>query len=412
MNEAFIDKAPGKIKLESVWHVTEAGAAEITPTISEINIHSSVYTTSSFCELTMVDSTNYIANGNVNSGDSFKVEISFHDETKSYKYKLSSITDIKNFENSRAFNLKLISDFEYYSIYRKISQSYVGRTSDIASSIFESHTEEKGDIWEASSGVETVCIPNWSPMKTCQWLASRSRSPVSPGRFLFFQDSRQYYHFTSLEHYWSLHGDPVATYRYSSNNLGKANSSGVNPDSKSTVFSIFNIDFFNLYDIKKAYDSGILRNTKIRTDLTTKTIDYLQNTYWDTYFQRSLNKYPSWPHEISEPGNIFYETTTWESATTGGFNKVSDETTAHPALDKTQQMEIIVIGNNAVDVGMVVNIEIPSPEPESSVKEHDLDPVWSGKYYVISKRDQFDRTGHRMALRLAKGSHSSGGGYV
>ena len=258
-NLGTIPLQPGKIKIQSVYHITEMNTADITRTVVEINLHSSIVMGSSVATLSVNDFTNYLVNGNVQPGDTFKISIAYHDETIHYTYKLASVMDIVNFQSGKSYNLKLISELEYYSIYRAISKGFIGQTSEIARTIFAENTEEKYNIWEPSVGNETVCIPSWSPMRTIKWLAGRSRSSTSPSRFVFFQDSRQRYNFLSIEKLRELYTTDPITYVYNNNNLGEQTGTGIVPNSEKTLTTIFDLDFLDLYDINKAYKSGVMR---------------------------------------------------------------------------------------------------------------------------------------------------------
>ena len=76
-------------------------------------------------------------------------------------------------------------------------------------------------------------------------------------------------------------------------------------------------------------------------------------------------------------------------------------------MDRSQEVEIQVLGNNVVDIGQIVKLEFPSKEPENTQKHNDLDVRWSGTYYVTAKRDIITRKGHIMVLRCTKESQAN-----
>ena len=76
-------------------------------------------------------------------------------------------------------------------------------------------------------------------------------------------------------------------------------------------------------------------------------------------------------------------------------------------MDRSQEIEIQVLGNNVVDIGQIVKVEIPTKEPENTQKTNDLDVRWSGNYYITAKRDIITRRGHNMILRCTKESQST-----
>jgi hypothetical protein len=282
----------------------------------------------------------------------------------------------------------------------------VGTVSEIASEIYQEFAAENEyfGIWEESVGIQTVCIPTWSPLKTLHWLSRRARSPENSSRFLFFQDSSQAFHFTSIPKMKELYGDEIMTYRYMANNLGEQTDAGLIPNTDQDMKTIIELDYLNSYNIKKAMNEGVLHNTSFITDITRKRFVIQTNTYWDTYGSNGVNPKSLWEYEDLTPGNIARKNVTYNANVQPGFNERVDETDERFLLDTTQQIEIVVFGNSVIDVGQIVNIEIPPSEPEQT-KENELDQRWSGKYYVIGKRDFINFESHKMALRLTKDSN-------
>ena len=398
---------PGRVLIDSITHITDTTTIDITNIISEINIHSSMNIESTFGELLVIDHINYYTKSKLIAGDGIVIKISHNGEPTTYKFKISSVKDMNDAGSGTVYTLRLVSELTYNSYFRKISQSFIGTPSDIAGQIFTDNTEELFNIWETSIGVETVVIPMWSPMKTIEWLATRSRSNSAPSRFIFFQDSKMRYNFMSLTKLKDLYNKAPVTYRYNNNTLGKDNGAGLNPNSKEEMLAIKKVDFLNNYDIKSAMDRGVIQNTLIRTDFTKKTIDIQSNSYWDTYNKRNLNVGDQWKYEETAPGRIVLENVASNMSNLPGLNKISDETTANPNMDRSQEVEITVLGNNEIDIGQIIKLEFPSKEPENTQKHNDLDTRWSGNYYITAKRDIITRKGHNMILRCTKESQAS-----
>ena len=91
------------------------------------------------------------------------------------------------------------------------------------------------------------------------------------------------------------------------------------------------------------------------------------------------------------------------------INKVSDASNLKvTSIDSSQIIDITVVGNQAIDIGQVVEIDISSPEPASDNREGKIDKRFSGKYYVYAKRDVFNEDTHNMSLGLVKESQLEG----
>ena len=321
MND-IMSEFPGRVLIDSVTHITDTTTVDITGLISEINIHSSMNIDSTFGELLVIDHINYYTKSKLIAGDGVIIKISHNNVPTTYKFKIRSINDMNDVGSGNTYTLKLVSELSYNSYFRKVSQSFTGTPSDIAGQIFSDNTEEKYNVWETSVGIETVVIPMWSPLKTIEWLATRSRSADDPSRFIFFQDSKMRYNFMSLTKLKELYPQAPMVYKYNNELDGIDRGAGLNPRSDAEMLSIKKVDFLNNYDIKTAMDRGVIQNTLIRTDFTKKTIDIQSNNYWDTYNKKNLNVGDQWKYEESSPGRIVLENVATNMSNLPGLNKI------------------------------------------------------------------------------------------
>ena len=69
--------------------------------------------------------------------------------------------------------------------------------------------------------------------------------------------------------------------------------------------------------------------------------------------------------------------------------------------DYNQMVQITIFGNSEIDIGQVVELDIPNPDPGDNKSE---DTMWAGKYYVIGKRDLYTGDNCSMVLDCAKES--------
>ena len=60
-------------------------------------------------------------------------------------------------------------------------------------------------------------------------------------------------------------------------------------------------------------------------------------------------------------------------------------------------LQITIKGNPEVDIGQIVKLELPNPDPGASNKGQ-LDNMWSGKYYVTAKRDFYNGDEVKMVM--------------
>ena len=391
---------PGSAEIVSVYHVDDGKQNDITLFAPRIDIYSDVNIGPSTCILQMVDYENILYYSAMATGDVVGFIIKENDQEYERRYKIAKIGEIVNIENGRTFQLQLISELAYASYHIRLSKYVTGNTSEIARGLLDAHTHESASLWENSgSGVDFI-VPQWSPIKTLQWLAKKSRSTQGPSRFMFFQNSKQFWNFTSLKNIDTLETNPV-TLRYYQNTL--SDKGGI-PNTQAISTTIHDLKFLDSFDIKNEMDRGQLKNTDYIYDITNKKLQVYQNSFFDTYAANILNKTMPWKPEEFGQGNVSITTRQSQSTPNFEYATPNDEVAEQFTYGKTQQIEINIYGNSYIDIGQILNIEIPSMEPHKDENGTTLDKLWSGKYYVTSKHDAYDKTGHTMALRLAKDS--------
>jgi len=172
--------------------------------------------------------------------------------------------------------------------------------------------------------------------------------------------------------------------------------------------SIIDVKFYDCYNIEKAMNDGVIFNTRIRVDHTNKEIEFDETNYWDDYAQAGLNTGLQWKRRREEeelrPGKVTIEYLAKDTTEVVGHNKESKTEVVVPYLDRSQEIEIVVFGNNTTDVGQIIRVEIPAAAPKDAVDSTALDKRWSGNYYITAKRDKIDRKTHMMVLRCSKDS--------
>ena len=391
---------PGAAQIVSVEHLKDGGRADVTLYVPEVNIHSDVAITTSFATFTFVDFNNHFANFGFSNGQQLVVTIEQAGEQITRTYHVQSVKAMEDFESGRKYEVMGVSQLRYISNYAKVSKSYFATTSDIAAEIFDEHTDAEVIHWEPSITPQLIVIPSWDPLHTIKWLAKRSQSQTSNQSFDFFQDSRQRYAFMSLAKAREIYSTDTITYRYNPS-LEMVN--GV-PNTQAEMTRILNLKYINAFDIQKAIGNGQITNTRYYVDLTLKNLDIWTNTYWDTYAADAMNPNTLFYEEQMTPGKISYSL-----VATSANNQPNDNNSTNP-IEKDygdfyhQQIEIIVNGNNVVEIAQILNIEIPTQQPASSGSRFELDNYWSGRYMVLAKRDRYTSDGHRMVLRLGKDS--------
>ena len=398
--------APGRIKFDSVFIGKQNTNADITSLVAEVNIYSSITDITSVANFLIIDAKSLLTKLPIETGDRITLAISYPDVQQTHTFIISKIESIENHEKQISYSIKGVSQLFYNSMFTTISRSFSGTTAEIAQNIFLANTKEKFGLWEKSLGMQTLVVPNWSPIKTIHWLAKRSTGSLDNTRFLFFQDSLQKYHFTPVEKFGDLYKkQPTIKYTYRKNNelKGEQNST---PNSAAAMETILSIEYHDYLDAELQAMTGKFGGTRFTTDISTKTLDIITYDYWKDFKQsKSLNGYPVWRKTAIPRGYNQYDTLMTNSQTNIEKNKVSDLSNIKVStLDKGQYITIVVHGNQVVELGQVIEIVIPSAEPKSQSMKDQFDQRWSGKYYVVAKRDMFNKEKKQTALTLAKES--------
>jgi hypothetical protein len=407
MSERF-DYAPGRVKFEQVKIIKKDLSTDVTNLTVEANIFSSILDPICTCKFLIIDAKNILSNLPIEVGDRVELTIGYPDVQKTFVFFIVGIENIADDQKQRSYVLKGVSELGFVSPYRNISKYYKGTTSEIAYSVFKDNTSEKHAIWEPSIGLQNIVVPNWNPIKTLHWLAKRSTSAVDNTRFYFWQGSDMMYNFAPIERFRDIYKNkPPQKFTYGRNNQMIGNEGAQKPNSEAGTNTILSISYQDCFDIQKQIKSGKTGGVRYQTDVTTKTLNITTYNYWDSFNKdSSLNGNVSWPrnNEMSK-GKVQFDSVARHNYDNVVLNKVNDTSNLKmTSLDNSQYIDITIHGNQVTEVGQVVEIEILSPEPFSENIRDKFDLRWSGKYYIVAKRDLFNREEHRIALTLAKES--------
>lgn len=385
---------------------------DITGLVGEINVDSSILDPTITVRIMVVDARNALANLPIKGGGFVSVQFSFADSFLKYDLRIAEVSSLSNFEQQRAYQIVCISPTAFNCSYQRISQSFTGTVSEIANAIFSQYGVDPVGIWENSTGQQTLVIPQWSPIKSIMWLADRAKPDDDNIKFRFFQNSFGRYNFTPIEHSIALYKQmPVATYTYFKNVTRNVTVNGdERPNTAADMFSIQDVKYGQggrVFNITEAFKRNMLAGKMTSTDLFTGTY---KEQYYDFFSQFDQAKYanpqPQYRAADYYPGNILFKTISNYSTPNGEqYNENDDISDLKRSTinDYTQRLEITVKGNNIIDIGQIIKVQVPSPEPHVTGKEG-RDLYWSGLYFIVGKRDKYDRSEKVSVLELVKES--------
>ena len=399
---------PGRVDIGSVIINNGNDKADITELFKELNINTSINSISAYAEFLILDANNFLHSWRPNAGDDISIEIGYMDETKTFGFKILSINDLNNFDSQRAYTFNCVSHFYYKAMHQGIRGAYSGSTSSIAKNLFLENLDndkESFNVWEESAGSEKIVVPEWSLAYTMEWLAKRSKWTDEDVRMKFFQDSNMKYNFMPIESALKRYKEPAFKYTY--NLIAATLGEEQKPNSADTIRAVKDLTMDgSLFNIKRAYDSGKISGTRYAPDIIKKSYNPISFNYFDTFNKDSyLNSIPNF-NSYNYEGVIQYDVnTSFTQPDVSELNKVSDSSNIRKSLiDMSQSISIEVVGNQIVDIGQVVELTVSSPEPVSASRDDVIDKRFSGKYYVVSKRDVYNEDVHKTALGLVKES--------
>lgn len=393
---------PGKAALNDVTHSTGSAVANITDLVREINIHSSVNIKSTIVEFSIIDSIGYISKAPIQAGDVISFTIKTADGDFERRVKVMEVNSILDLDGRNlSYIIKCSSDLRYASTNIRISRSFHGLPSEIAYVILKENATAQEGVWEASRDQYSFIAPSWDPIKCIKFLAGQSASVNYPERMMFFQDAALKWHFTSLSHINELYSqkDDMITYTYGKNTQSLKTPGGNIPNTESVATAILNLSYLNSFNIEDSINRGNIKNTYYKYDITTGKLDINVNDYWDTYHKNGFNGIAAHELESMGQGKILIDYVNEYSQVTNP--KPDESVNSGYFYDRSQEIEIEVLGNHISNIGQMINIEIISREPGNG-GQADLDTRWSGIYSITAKRDVHTKDTHKMVLRCTK----------
>lgn len=386
---------PGKWELKDCKISRGGIGLGITDIVSELNIYASIIDPTIVAELLIIDGRNLLSGLPIQGGDTVKLQIEITGEQREYTLRVAQVKNISDLETQRMYIVQCVSNFFFEGFHQKLSQSFKGPLSETALKIYQKYTDEKYGIWEGSKGGETVIIPNWNPIKALTWLASRAKSTEQDVRFRFFQDSKGKHNFMPIEKALTNYKDnPPFEFVYRGNKSGFGSAESTQEDFHAIKNLIFNP---SSYDLGKALREGYIKARSYNINITDKKQTIIDYDMFKSFDKKDyLNNFPMYYTRDYGIGKIKMDVQT----STGSVEDISSLKRTSVA-DYNQLVQITIFGNSEIDIGQVIELDIPSPEPQQSPKQ---DKLWSGKYYVIGKRDLYSGDNCNMVLDCAKES--------
>ena len=309
---------PGDVELERVMFITQNGnPVDITEMVETLNVYQNMFRHYLECNVAVHDAGKFLHNlpyfkdQNFTGGFSGTeiLVVMYKDRVKNAKekiythvFRMHSVSDRQNIENSEAYLLSGISEESYHTQGVHISKSFGGSSGDLTEnmvkSVFKQHFKSKSveSVYESlkgithnrvnkqlntmpTVGIHKFIIPNYSVDDTIRFFANESDSPTRIPYFVFYEDSENF-------NFYNVNGltsqDPVEEYWYSMTNVNTKKETDKIQDTKSIIGYKVNRQFSLLENLH----SGLYKARTARIDTLKK---FKREVVYD--FQKYASKF-------------------------------------------------------------------------------------------------------------------------
>jgi len=408
--------------------VTKGGKIDIANLCEEINIYDTMFLSVMSGSLVIGDSVGLSSKLLFDGSEAVLIHVK--------KDKNSEILDVKRaFRIYKQTDRKIIkpglekyvlhftSDELIYSDQQRVNQSYEANYSKIVERILVDYLKVPqntlGGIYEFSSGIQKIVIPNLRPLEAIEWCAKRALDINQSPNFMFYQNITGF-NFATLS---TLLTQPsILDISYETKNI-----------SGETAFDEISgaryLEVVSLNDNIERTRSGVNAGKFIGFDPLTRTISTRNISYGDHYLNmKHGNKTPNFTQIQSRDGMLNSEAFNSRKAVSiFNFNQQFSEyiKKKDPAsLSKTggieswlfqrkaiiknlmsKRLKLVMPGNFQLSSGFNVNVNAPIVGILNG-----KDKSISGKYIIVASRHIIGFEKHETVIEVA--STSSDVGYV
>jgi hypothetical protein len=402
---------------------SKLGSFNLASIFEELNIFDSILMPCMSGNILIKDSIGLSKRLLFDGSEFLDIDISKSDESsgtnivKTFRiFKQSDRSNIN--QTSEVYVLHFVSEEMIYSEQQKISQSYTGIYSDIATSVLIDYLKvpkNKIGVIEPTKGISSSIVPLLSPIDTLNWLTKRSVSQNDLADFLFFENKLGF-NFVSLSNLFSI--KTSLTINFKPKNLS---------DSVSEEFlGVRDYNMSTSFDILENTKNGFYSNRFVGFDILTRTLVEsdlgIKNHYKGNHLNKNPNVYSSLNREGKDPGIMPFSKVSlysfqlyrnkWEYVNSNDSETASiiDETHKYIPQRKAilhnllqRKMNISLPGNFFITSGRVLNIDAHSFSLQDDKTEKN-DKSISGKYLVIATRHMINPQKHETFCELASDS--------
>lgn len=276
-------KSSVEFKVNELVIVTKAGNIDVSGIYEELNIYDSLFMPVMSGNIVIKDSIGLSGKLLFDGSESLLIDI----------IKSESDPDIANFKkafriykqsnrindglNSEMYVLHFASDELMYSDQQRVNQSYENTYSEIVKRILIDYLKvpenQLGGVYNDTTGIRQVVIPNLRPLEAVEWCAKRCTDKQNSPNYMFYQNYTGY-NFASLSDI--LTKPELLDVKFEPKNTKNSNA-------LTEISSARSMEVISQTDNVEQIRSGVNAATFIGFDPITKTIAKKQISYGDHY---------------------------------------------------------------------------------------------------------------------------------
>lgn len=313
--------------------------------------------------------------------------------------------DIKSGKRIQAYDIYFNSREVLFNVTRKVSKAYEGPVELGVEDIFRNKrylNSRKQLYLEPTIHPTKVVIPNTSPFKAIHMLQQRAISKRYKNAHYLFYENNDGYHFRSLESLLAMAGSgrrPARwNYRMQVANIRAPHGT------RDVVTDLKGVSSWSLtkpIDIVDSIVNGAYSSKLMEHDMffkTVKTTDFDYTKDWEKHFHTEMSQeeknlpLPEAKFEnTGKPISEAYDSRVMLKSHTSNIHNesvnASAEYTTQKALSQRRLMlngtlRFVANGLSHLQVGDIINFDIPVIETLGHNKKQRLSPYWSGRYLI------------------------------
>ena len=400
---------------------------DITDFVDSFNLFEDIFTNTLTGNMSIGDTGNLISNFPIVGHEEIHITMGTPniERVQTKKFRIYKVTDVNNQNvGLRRYTIHLLSNEFFMNLKSAVSRSFPkSTTSSIAEKIFRTDLESDKDFdIEETQNVYDIVIPNWKPFDAMNWLAKRSMAENRDGANYMFYETRDGFHFRSLESL--VEEESVGVYRRRPSDVAEGN-----PDEEQ-YRNVNQIEIVNSFDMVANIPNGMYANRLVIHDMIkrkSEILDYDYSKEYDKMIHVEDNKKTNnWrlsdTQNMSGQGSSMLVHESADELTSRPLSKQTlvsrfDDTntyyekTLQNRISQMQQLNniklnITISGDTTRKVGDVLDLEIPSVEThvDGTVP---MDKLYNGRYLVTALRHKIDSASHLMVMEVVKDSYFS-----